>query len=61
MALPGSGLTWTCARKAKKGEIAADVFSFLTCQPNLENLEVGKVHPKALPVILTTERSMHDV
>lgn len=36
-------------RKAK--EITADVFAFLTCQPNAE---VGKVHPKAMPVILTS-------
>jgi hypothetical protein len=53
--LPGSGLTWTCVRKAKEGEITADVFSFLTCQPNLE---IAKPHPKGMPVILTTERSM---
>lgn len=42
-------------RKAKEGEIAADVFSFLTCQPNLE---IAKPHPKGMPVILTTERMM---
>ena len=42
-------------RKAKEGEITADVFSFLTCQPNLE---IAKPHPKSMPVILTTERSM---
>ena len=45
-------------RKAKEGEITADVFGFLTCQPNVE---VGKeVHPKAMPVILTTAEE-HDV
>lgn len=44
-------------RKAKEGEITADVFGFLTCQPNVE---VGKVHPKAMPVILTTTEE-HDV
>jgi putative SOS response-associated peptidase YedK len=38
-------------RKAKEGEVTADVYGFLTCQPNAE---VGKVHPKAMPVILTT-------
>jgi putative SOS response-associated peptidase YedK len=27
------------------------VYGFLTCEPNAE---VGKVHPKAMPVILTT-------
>ena len=29
----------------------ADVFGFLTCEPNTE---VARVHPKAMPVILTT-------
>lgn len=41
----------TSVRKAKEGEITTDVFGFLTCDPNAE---VGKVHPKAMPVILTT-------
>ena len=27
------------------------MYGFLTCEPNAE---VGKVHPKAMPVILTT-------
>lgn len=44
-------------RKAKEGEVTADVYGFLTCQPNAE---VGKVHPKAMPVILTTSEE-HDV
>jgi putative SOS response-associated peptidase YedK len=38
-------------RKAKEGEIKTDVYGFLTCEPNAE---VGKVHPKAMPVILAT-------
>ena len=42
---------WTSVRKAKEGEINADVFAFLTCEPNAE---VVRVHPKAMPVILTT-------
>jgi putative SOS response-associated peptidase YedK len=50
LAFAGIWTNWTCVRKAKEGEITADVFGFLTCQPNLE---VGKVHPKAMPVILT--------
>ena len=42
---------WTSVRKKAEGKITCDVFGFLTCEPNAE---VGKVHPKAMPVILTT-------
>jgi putative SOS response-associated peptidase YedK len=42
---------WTSVRKAKEGEVTADVFGFLTCEPNVE---VKRVHPKAMPAILTT-------
>ena len=42
---------WTSVRKAKDGEVTADLFGFLTTDPNKE---VGAVHPKAMPVILTT-------
>lgn len=42
---------WTSVRKLKEGEVAADLFGFLTTEPNAE---VGAVHPKAMPVILTT-------
>ena len=42
----------TSVRKAKEGEITADIFAMLTTAPNAE---VGRVHPKAMPVILTTE------
>lgn len=38
-------------RKTKEGEIPADIFALLTCEPNAE---VGRVHAKAMPVILTT-------
>ncbi|HBM59807.1 SOS response-associated peptidase [Salipiger marinus] len=41
---------WTSVRKLKEGEVTADLFAFLTCPPNAE---VGAVHPKAMPVILT--------
>ena len=41
---------WTSVRKAKEGEVTIDVFGFLTCEPNAE---VGRVHPTAMPVILT--------
>ena len=41
---------WTSVRKLKEGEVTADLFAFLTTEPNAE---VGAVHPKAMPVILT--------
>lgn len=37
--------------KVKEGEIEADIFGFLTINPNAE---VGAIHPKAMPVILRT-------
>ena len=42
---------WTSVRKLKEGEVIADLFGFLTTEPNAE---VGAVHPKAMPLILTT-------
>jgi putative SOS response-associated peptidase YedK len=42
---------WTSVRKIKDGEETIDLFGFLTCPPNAE---VGEIHPKAMPVILTT-------
>ena len=42
---------WTSTRKVAEGEITADLFAFLTTAPNAE---VGAVHPKAMPAILTT-------
>jgi putative SOS response-associated peptidase YedK len=53
----GFWTNWTSVRKAKEGELTADIFGFLTCEPNAE---VGRVHPKAMPVILTTPEE-HDV
>ncbi|WP_424813589.1 SOS response-associated peptidase [Roseococcus sp. YIM B11640] len=41
---------WTSTRKVKTGPETIDLFAFLTCQPNDE---VGAIHPKAMPVILT--------
>jgi putative SOS response-associated peptidase YedK len=38
-------------RKVREGETTNDLFAFLTTEPNAE---VGAVHPKAMPVILTT-------
>lgn len=41
---------WTSVRKLADGETTDDLFGFLTTDANLE---VGAVHPKAMPVILT--------
>ncbi|GGI21041.1 DUF159 family protein [Bradyrhizobium guangdongense] len=51
LAFGGLWTNWTSVRKAKEGEVRIDVFGFLTTEPNAE---VGRVHPKAMPVILTT-------
>ena len=42
---------WTSVRKIKEGMVTTDLFAFLTTEPNAE---VGPIHPKAMPVILTT-------
>jgi hypothetical protein len=42
---------WTSVRKLKEGEVTADLFGFLTTEPNAV---VGPIHPKAMLVILTT-------
>jgi putative SOS response-associated peptidase YedK len=41
---------WEGVRKIKTGWETADLFAFLTTEPNAE---VAAVHPKAMPVILT--------
>ncbi|MGB3313375.1 MAG: SOS response-associated peptidase family protein [Albidovulum sp.] len=41
---------WTSIRKVKDGETTDNLFGFLTTDPNAE---VGPIHPKAMPVILT--------
>jgi Uncharacterized conserved protein len=41
--------SWKSVRKVKEGEVEADLYAFLTCEPNAE---VGAIHPKAMPVIL---------
>jgi putative SOS response-associated peptidase YedK len=51
VAFAGIWTNWTSVRKVKEGAVTADVFGFLTCEPNAE---VKRVHPKAMPVILTT-------
>ena len=43
---------WTSIRKVKEGETTNDLFAFLTTEPNAV---VAPVHPKAMPVILTTK------
>lgn len=43
---------WKSVRKVKDGETTDDLFAFLTTEPNRE---VAAIHPKAMPVILTTE------
>ena len=48
---------WTSVRKVKEGETTNDLFAFLTTEPNAE---VGAVHPKAMPVILTTQAEIDD-
>jgi len=42
---------WSGVRKIKTGWETCDLFGFLTTEPNAE---VGAVHPKAMPVVLTT-------
>ena len=46
----GVWTTWTSTRKKAEGEVTVDAYGFLTTEPNAE---VGAVHPKAMPVILT--------
>lgn len=43
---------WTSTRKVRDGETTDDLYAFLTTEPNAE---VGAIHPKAMPVILTTD------
>jgi putative SOS response-associated peptidase YedK len=42
---------WTSVRKVKEGETTNDLFAFLTTEPNAI---VAPIHPKAMPVILST-------
>ena len=46
---------WTSTRKVSEGEVTCDLFAFLTSEPNAE---VGAVHPKAMPVILTEAQDL---
>jgi putative SOS response-associated peptidase YedK len=47
----GIWTNWTSVRNVKEGETNNDLYAFLTTEPNAE---VGAIHPKAMPVILTT-------
>ena len=53
MAFAGIWTNWTSARKNKEGEVNADLYAFLTCEPNGV---VAPNHPEAMPVILTNPR-----
>lgn len=46
---------WTSTRKVSEGKVTCDLFSFLTTEPNAE---VGAIHPKAMPVILTESQDL---
>ena len=46
---------WTSVRKLKDGETTDDLFGFLTTDANAD---VGAIHPKAMPVILTTQNEV---
>ena len=43
---------WECVRKVKDGLIRCDLFAFLTTEANAV---VAPIHPKAMPVILSSE------
>ncbi len=47
----GIWTNWTCTRKSAEGAVTCDLFAFLTTDANAE---VGAIHPKAMPVIITT-------
>lgn len=47
----GVWANWTSVRKVKEGETTNDLYAFMTTEPNTE---VFAIHPKAMPVILTT-------
>ena len=51
----GVWTNWTSVRKMKEGEVTADIFAFLTTDPNKE---VAEIHPKAMPVILTSREEI---
>jgi putative SOS response-associated peptidase YedK len=46
----GVWTNWTSSRKLAEGEVTCDLYGFLTTEASRQ---VGEVHPKAMPVILT--------
>src|SRR5690606_32015497 len=46
---------WQGTRKKKEGPVEAEIFAFLTTEPNAV---VKPVHPKAMPVILRTQEEI---
>lgn len=54
-AFAGIWTNWTSVRKAKEGEVRADIFAFLTTDANAD---VAPIHPKAMPVVFTTEEEV---
>jgi putative SOS response-associated peptidase YedK len=46
---------WTSVRKGKEGETTNVIFAILTTEPNKE---VGAIHPKAMPVVLTAREKI---
>jgi putative SOS response-associated peptidase YedK len=51
----GFWMNWKSVRKVKEGETTNDLFAFLTTEPNKI---VGAIHPKAMPVILTSQEEI---
>lgn len=47
---------WTSVRKVKEGLTKIDLFAFLTTEPNGI---VAPIHPKAMPVLLTSQDEVH--
>lgn len=45
----------TSVQKVREGETTNDICAFLTTEPNAE---VGAIHPKAMPMILTTSEEV---
>ncbi len=48
---------WSGTRRLKEGPVSTDLFGFLTTSANAE---VARIHPKAMPVILTGEKEYAD-
>lgn len=55
LAFAGIWTQWTSVRKKSEGEVTVNAFAFLTTDANKT---VGRVHPKAMPVIFTEAGEM---